>query len=275
MPYEVFSLFFRCSEIHGTHSCLKDAAACFAHLTQRYGDDLRVDPISQKYVHEIAAIDRNGNQRDFSKSERDKAASLNLDPKAVATEVPGITTFSHLARMYNEASRLIPVTDINLKGMFDYHGGNRHFWNTDAGKGQALAYAQQAAFTLELALKAYLEVLSILGSTDRGDPRQWRTHELTDLFNFLTDDKKNQLEEWWNHWDAKSIHSKSSFRRIPFSQQQTLRKVAIHHRPQISRPLDRDTDAVERLRLPLVCFGPGVQKKITNQGQHHHDNTPK
>ena len=214
MPYEVFSLFFRCSEIHGTHSCLKDAAACFAHLTQRYGDDLRVHPISQKYVHVIAAIDRNGNQRNFSESEKVKADSLDLDPKSVETEVPGITTFSHLARMYNEASRLIPVADINLKGMFDYHGESRHFWNTDAGKGQALAYGQQAAFTLELALKAHLEVLGKLASTDRKDTRQWHRHELADLFNLLTDDDKNQLEEWWKHWDAKGIYFKSSFREF-------------------------------------------------------------
>ena len=98
-----------------------------------------------------------------------KAAALHLDPKSTATEVPGITTFSHLAKMYYEASILIPVSGINLKGMFDHHGKDRHFWNTDAGKGQALAYAQQAAFTLELSLKAYLEVLGKLASTDLGD----------------------------------------------------------------------------------------------------------
>ena len=117
--------------------------------------------------------------------ETEKAATLNLDPKSLATEVPGITTFSHLARMYYEASRLIPVTGINLKGMFDHHGEDSHFWNTDAGKGQALAYAQQAAFTLELSLKAYLEVLGKLASTDPADIRQWRKHELTDLSNCL------------------------------------------------------------------------------------------
>ena len=195
MPFEVFNIFSRCSETHGAHSSLEDAAFCFAQLTQRYGGDIPVHPISQKYVYEIAAIDRKGNQGNFLESETQKAAALHLDPKSVATEVPGITTFSHLAKMYYEASRLIPVTGINLKGMFDHHGEDRHFWNTDAGKGQALAYAQQAAFTLELSLKAYLEVLGKLASTDLADIRKWRKHELTNLFKLLTDDEKKPLRE--------------------------------------------------------------------------------
>ena len=214
MPYEVFGIFSRCAETHGEHSSLDEAAACFAQLTQRYGGDIPVHPISQKYVHEIAAVDKNGNQRNFSEPDRVKAAALHLDPRSVATEVPGITTFSHLAKMYNEASRLIPVTGINLKGMFDHHGEDRHFWNTDAGKGQALAYAQQAAFTLELSLKAYLEVLGKLASTDLGDIQEWRKHELSDLFNLLTDDEKKQLEAWWSHSDAKRVHFKGSFREF-------------------------------------------------------------
>ena len=214
MPYEVFDLFSRCSESHGAHPSLVDAAACFAQLTQRYGGDIPVHPISQKYVYEIAAIDRKGNQRNFSRPERVKATALHLDPKSTATKVPGITTFSHLAKMYYEASILIPVSGINLKGMFDHHGKDRHFWNTDAGKGQALAYAQQAAFTLELSLKAYLEVLGKLASTDLGDIQNWRKHELSDLFNLLTDDEKRQLEEWWNHSDAKKSHFKGSFRQF-------------------------------------------------------------
>ena len=214
MPFEVFNIFSRCSEAHGAHSSLEDAAFCFAQLTQRYGGDIPVHPISQKYVYEIAAIDRKGNQRNFFEPETQKAAALHLDPKSVATEVPGITTFSHLAKVYYEASRLIPVTGINLKGMFDHHGEEHHFWNTDAGKGQALAYAQQAAFTLELSLKAYLEVLGKLAATDLADIRKWRKHELTNLFKLLTDDEKKQLEEWWNQSDAKRVHFKGSFREF-------------------------------------------------------------
>ena len=214
MPYEVFNIIFRCSEIHKAHSKLEDAADCFDELTQRYGGDIPVHPISQKYVYEIAAIDRKGNQRNFSNPERARVDALGLDHRSVAADIPGITTFSHLAKMYYEASRLIPVSSINLKGMFDHHGEDRHFWTSKAGKGQALAYAQQAAFTLELSLKAYLEVLGKLASTEALDIQKWQKHELIDLFNLLTDDEKKQLEEWWNHSDAKRNHFKGSFREF-------------------------------------------------------------
>ena len=214
MPYEVFTILFGCSEMHDRHSSLDAAAACFAQLTQRYDGDVPVHPISQKYVYWIAAIDRKGNQRNFSTQELARVATLHLDPKSVETDIPGITTFSHLAKMYFEASRLIPVSGINLKGMFDYPGKDRHFWTTDAGKGQALAYAQQAAFTLELSLKAYLEVLGKLASPDVEDTQRWQRHELIDLFNRLTGDEKKQLEQWWNHSDAKRNHFKGSFREF-------------------------------------------------------------
>ena len=214
MPYEVFNIFFRCSELHKAHSKLEGAAACFDELTQRYGGDIPVHPISQKYVYEIAAIDRKGNQRNFSNLERAKADALGLDHRSVAADIPGITTFSHLAKIYNAASRLIPVSSINLKGMFDHHGKDRHFWTSDAGKGQALAYAQQAAFTLELSLKAYLEVLGKLASTDAVDIQKWQKHELIDLFSLLTGDEKKQLEEWWNQSDTKRNHFKGSFREF-------------------------------------------------------------
>ena len=214
MPYEVFNILFGCSEMHDRHSSLDAAAVCFARLTQRYGGDIPVHPISQKYVYWIAAIDRKGNQRNFSTLERARVAALPLDPKSVETDIPGITTFSHLAKMYFEASKLIPVSNINLKGMFDYRGKDRHFWTTDAGKGLALAYAQQAAFTLELSLKAYLEVLGKLASPDVEDTQRWQKHELIDLFNLLTDDEKKQLEQWWNHSDAKRNHFKGNFREF-------------------------------------------------------------
>ncbi|MCY4115231.1 MAG: OB-fold nucleic acid binding domain-containing protein [Chloroflexi bacterium] len=212
MPYEVFSLFSQCSEIHGAHSSLEDAAGCFAQVTQRYGADIPVHPVTQKYIHWIVAIDKNGNQRDFSNSELMKVGELCLDCKSFAAKVPGITTFSQLAGMYYEASRLIPVTHINLKGMFDYQAKDRHFWTSDAGKGQALAFAQQAAFTLELAFKAYLEVLGKLASPDAADAKKWQTHKLVDLFKLLADDEKRQLEEWWSHSDTKRTHFHGSFR---------------------------------------------------------------
>ena len=104
------------------------------------------------------------------------------------------------------------MSSISLKGVFDRRGKNRHFWTTDAGKGQALAFAQQAAFTLELSLKAYLEGLGKLASSNVGDIQKWQKHELIDLFNLLTDDEKKQLEEWWIHSDTKRIHFKGGFR---------------------------------------------------------------
>ena len=212
MPYEVVGLFSRCSKIHGAHSTLEDTADCFAQVAQRYVDDIPVHPVSQKYIHWIVAIDKNGNQRDFSNNELAKASELCLDLKSFAAKVPGITTYSELARLYYEASRQIPVSHINLKGMFDHQAEGRHFWTTDAGKGQALAFAQQAAFTLELSLKAYLEVLGILASTDSANGKKWHTHKLVDLFKLLADDEKQQLEEWWNHSDTKRSHFPGSFR---------------------------------------------------------------
>ncbi len=185
---------------------MEEAADCFAQATQRYGADVPVHPVTQKYIHWIVAIDKNGNKRDLSNSELTKAGKLCLDCKSFAAKVPGITTFSQLAGMYYEASRLIPVTHISLKGMFDRQAKVRHFWTSDAGKGQALAFAQQAAFTLELALKAYLEVLGKLASTDAADVRKWRRHELAELFKLLTYDEKEQLEEWWHQSDAKRTH---------------------------------------------------------------------
>ena len=214
MPFEVLDLFFRCRETHGAHSTLEDAAACFHQLTQRYSGNIPVHPISQKYVFWIIAADRKGKQRNFSTLERQKAKALQLDPRSVETDIPGITTFSHVAKMYYEASRLIPVTGINLKGLFDHHGKDRHFWTTDAGKGQALAYAQQAAFTLELSLKAYLEVLGKLASSNAVEIRQWQTHDLIDLFNLLTEEEKQQLEHWWSGSDAQGTHFKGSFREF-------------------------------------------------------------
>lgn len=212
MPYEVCGLFTQCSEIHGAHSSLEDAADCFAQVTQRYGADIPVHPVSQKYTHWIVAIDKKGNPRNFSTRDLERASKLSLDPRSFAAKVPGITTFSQLASMYYEASRLIPVSVINLKGMFDYQTKHRHYWTSDAGKGQALAFAQQAAFTLELSLKAYLEVLGILASTDAAYAKKWQTHRLVDLFKLLADDEKQQLEEWWNHSDTKRTHFPRSFR---------------------------------------------------------------
>ena len=172
MPYVVSSLFFRCSEDHEPHAKLADAATCFDEMTRIYGEDIPIHPVSQKYVCAIAAVDGEGNQIDFSDAAKAEAERLKLDARALVTRVPGITTFSHLAKLYYDASRLIPITSINLEGILEYKNKGSHFWTTDAGIGQALAFAQQAAFTLELCFKAVLEVLGKLAATDgkRGRP---------------------------------------------------------------------------------------------------------
>ena len=214
MPFEVFTKFSRCSDVHQAHSSLEDAAACFAQIADRRTDDIPIDPISQKYIYEIVAVDRKGNQRNFSKPEREKIETLKLDPRSVETDIPGITTFYHVARLYYEALKLVPMTSINLEGLFDYGVKRRHFWTSDAGKGQALAYAQQAAFTLELSLKAYLEVLGKLASPSAEDTQKWQKHPLIDLFKLLTDDERKQLEEWWNHSDARRNHFPGTLREF-------------------------------------------------------------
>ena len=212
MPYVVFNLFFRCSEVHEAHLGLEDAAACFAEMTQRYCGDIPVDPITQKYVYGIAAIDRKGNQRDFPESAIQEAISSKLDPKSLATKVLGITTFSHVAKLYYEAAALIPIAGISLEGILDYKNRDSHFWATDAGIGQALAYAQQSAFTLELSFKAVLEVLGKLADTDGAKSQPWQTHDLVDLFKLLTDCEKSQLERWWSNSDTKKQHFDGTFR---------------------------------------------------------------
>lgn len=214
MPFEVFSKFSRCSEVHGAHSSLEDAAACFAQLAERRSEDIPIDPITQKYIFEIVAVDRKGNQRNFSKPEREKVETLKLDPRSVETDIPGITTFYHVARLYYEALKLVPLTSVKLEGLFDYLDKRRHFWTSDAGKGQALAYAQQAAFTLELSLKAYLEVQGKLASPAAEDTQKWQRHPLVDLFRLLTDDDQKQLEEWWTHSDARRNHFQGTLREF-------------------------------------------------------------
>ena len=215
MPYEVFSpLFFRCSETHGAHSRLEDVAACFSQLTKCYTGNIPIHPITQKYVYVIAAIDRKGNQRNFSAEDKKRAKELKLDSQSLQTEIPAITTFSSMARVYCEALRLVPVENVTLENILGPKIKGRHFWSTDAGIGQALAYAQQAAFTLELSFKAYLEVLGKLASPNGGIRQEWKTHNIKVLFDLLTDDERQRLEEQWNRSEAKRTHCKRSFREV-------------------------------------------------------------
>ena len=112
--------------------------------------------------------------------------------------------------MYCEALRLCPVANITLEGIFDYEHNRKHFWSTDAGIGQALAYAQQAAFTLELSFKAYLEVLGKLTSSDGDANQRWKNHELAHLFKLLTEDEKKELAQWWDNSEARLNYFKGT-----------------------------------------------------------------
>ena len=214
MTYEVVSLFSRCSDLHDAHRRFEDAANCFTELTKRYGGVIPVHPITQKYVWAIAAIDRKGNQRNYSNPERDQAKSLNLDQEALLTDIPGITTFYHLAKMYHEAQKLIPVSSFKLEDILEPEKRGRHFWSTDAGLGQALAYAQQSAFTLELSLKAYLEVLGKFASSNGIDIQKWQKHELVDIFKLLTSDEQLQLEKLWQNSEVNRNYTVGSFRQF-------------------------------------------------------------
>ena len=118
---------------------------------------MRAHPISGKYIHGIAKMDRSGNQIHFQENELQTAKCLGLDPKALLTHRPAVTSINNLARLYCDALGSIPMLTINLDLMFEYEDRNRHFWASDIGKGQSLAYILQAAFTLELCLKAILE----------------------------------------------------------------------------------------------------------------------
>ena len=147
-----------------------------------------------KYIHAIGKVDRHGKQLDFTPSEKEQARRLGLPPEAVMFDGSGIITFYNIANMLYESSRLIPVTGINLEGLFDYKVRNRHFWSTEAGLGQVISYAQQATFTVELSLKALLEASGQLVNIPE---KSWRTHDLKRLYDLLHRDDQQRLEDQW------------------------------------------------------------------------------
>ena len=141
MPFEVFSPFVTCAEAHGVHRTLSEAAACYNEIVKQNGGALTAQNSTGKHIHAIGKVDRNGNQLDFTPREKDQAKQLGLPSEAVMFERSGITTFYNIANMLYEASRAIPITGINLEGLFDYKLRNRHFWSTEAGLGQVISYA--------------------------------------------------------------------------------------------------------------------------------------
>ena len=213
MPYEIVSPFYGCADMpdHDVHYRLEDASACFEEIKRANNGNIRIHPISGKYIHAIIAVDKDGDQRDFTKHEKKLVKRLGLDPKSVYMETPSITTFYNLAKMYTEALRLIPMLSIDLEGLFEHQDTKRHFWNTDAGIGQAILYTQQALYTLELSLKALLEVYGKIAEYVSENKRDWRTHDLAYIFNLLPEKGKEQLERNWRSRPASTRHFDGTF----------------------------------------------------------------
>ena len=201
MPFVVSSFLYRCDDEdhgHGAHFRLEEAAECLGELRRHRDGNIPVHPISGKYMQAIIAVDKEGSQRDFTRVEKKLANCLGLNSKSVYLVKPGITTFYNIATMYIEALRLIPMLSIDLEGLFDYQDTKRHFWNTDAGKGQAIAYTQQAIFTLELSLKAMLEVHGKIAEYISENKLDWRTHDLAHIFVLLPEEVREIVESRWN-----------------------------------------------------------------------------
>ena len=199
MPFVVSSFFYRCDDVdyggHGVHFTLKEAVDCLNELAR--DGDVPIHPITGKYMQAIFAVDGNGDSRDFTKKEKRIAKALGLDPKSVVTEKQGIITFGDIAEKCFEALRLLPISAFDLEQALDYRHAGSHFWTTDAGIGQALFHTQQTLFTLELSLKAVLEVLGKLTKGPQGKRPNWQTHDLIVLFELLEEEHKNTLERWW------------------------------------------------------------------------------
>ena len=215
MPFQVFGPLFSCTEDHDSvHSTLESAASCLAEQQTRYTFACSIHPVTQRHMFCIAAVDRKGNQRNFSNHEKNKAETLRIDPLSLEFVTPSVTTFSHLARIYCEALRQCPLLRIEFTGLFDSGDKDKHYWSTEAGIGHALAYAQQSVFTLELCFKAYLEVLGKLAIADSMGMDQWQTHELTDLYKQLTTGEKEVLENQWRTSEIKQARYDVSFKEL-------------------------------------------------------------
>ena len=211
MPFEVFGLFYRCSEFHDSHRTLWKAAECHAEIAATREGDTPVHPVTGKYVHAIAAVDRYGKQRDFQKSEVRIASEMGLDPKTLLTQKPAIANFNTLARMYCDALGSIPMLTVDLDRMFDPDDQGHHFWASESGRGQCLAYILQAAFTLELCIKALLESCGKFAEPPGDDRPDWQTHSPVQLYNLLEQGVQQRLEQWWKSRSADECHFDGSY----------------------------------------------------------------
>ena len=211
MAYEVFSAFTRCAAIHGTHSNVPDAVACYNAIVTGIEGETPSWKHTGKHVHVVGAVDRHGHQRALTDREIKQLTGLGLPPEAFLSEKENVTTFNIIAEMFYAASRLMPTSNISLEGMFDYEARNKHFWSTDAGMGQAFAFAQQTVFTVELALKALLEASGKLLAVP---PKVWQTHNLIELFNLLEPEEQRLLEQRWNSLHSSNHQSHESLRDL-------------------------------------------------------------
>lgn len=203
--------------MHERHSSLEAAKVCFGELTRQYTGSIPVHPISQQFIYKMIAIDRKGNQRNYTRDEREEARKLNLDLRSYEPDLPGITTFYRMAYLYYEALKQSSLTTVNLNGLVDRSSRSHHFWSTDAGIGQALFHVQHALLTLEFALKAYLEGLGKIGTVGKEDRQKIRTHELKRLFNLLTADEKQRLEKDWSSSDIRRNYFRRTFQELLLS----------------------------------------------------------
>ena len=88
-----------------------------------------------------------GSQRQFSDRELKRVDVLSIDRRIVLEDVPNVTTFAHIAGFSYAALMTVPQISVDLAGFFDYENRNKHYWSTEEGLGQSLAYVQQAFFT--------------------------------------------------------------------------------------------------------------------------------
>ena len=192
--YEVFSPFMSCTDLHGPHRSLEEAKRCFDQIDQPK-DGIAMNPTTGKCIHTIAAVAADGTQRRFSDEELDLVDALSIDRRIVLEDVPSVTTFAHIAGLSYAALLTVPQLSVDLIGFFDYQNRNKHYWSTEEGLGQSLAYVQQAFFTLELCLKALLETTGQLVKIP-GD--KWKQHEPAILFKLLNRETRQLLEQRWS-----------------------------------------------------------------------------
>ena len=256
----MFSPFIRCAAIHGPHSNLPAAAACYNKIASDIDGDMPLWKHTGKHVHVVGAVDRHGSQRAFSDREKGHALTLGLAAEAVLTEQESITTFYNIAKMFYESSRLIPISSISLEGMFDYEARDKHYWSTEAGMGQAFTFAQQVVFTLELSLKALLEYSGRLLIVPEDD---WQTHDLVDLFKLLDEPDKELLNQRWNSLPLSECQSHRSLSGL-------LRKTRRHYMDWRYIPTLKSTE----LSMDVIAMLSASRLTLDLAERSFRENTP-